>query len=101
MSDGQGLNLTYFSFRNSDIRPTPLPNWPSEWSKVSVPLCFAAVNAAGLVIPAVLPPNSRVVLSLMVKRGGTQPGQGLEFMYDHPDFESRLQLETNRIIGFG
>lgn len=90
---GQGLNLTYFRF--------PLANWPSQWSKVSVPLCFAAVNAAGLAIPAVLPPNSRVVLSMMVKKGGTQPGEGLEFMYDHPDFESRLQLETNRIIGFG
>lgn len=37
----------------------------------------------------------------MVKRGGTEPGQGLEFMYDHVDFESRLQLETETVIPFG
>jgi Tfp pilus assembly protein PilV len=96
-STAAGLNLTYFDFTNADI---PMPNWPSEWTKISVPMCFAAVNAAGAVVPAILPPNSRIVLSLMVKRGGTQPGQGLEFMYDAVGYESRLELQANKIISF-
>ena len=90
---GLGLNLTNFQYSQNP--------WPAQWAKISVPMCFAAVNAAGAVVPAILPPNSRVVLSVMTKRGGTQPGQALEFMYDHPDFESRLQLETNKLISFG
>lgn len=89
---GTGLNLTNFQHSQNP--------WPSNWAKISLPLCFAAVNAAGAVIPAVLPPNSRVVLGLMVKRAGTEPGQGLEFMYDAVGFESRLELETNQIIPF-
>ena len=90
---GLGLNLTSFQHSQNP--------WPAQWTKLSVPMCFAAVNAAGAVVPAVLPPNSRVVLTVMTKQGGTQPGQALEFMYDHPDFESRLQLETNKLITFG
>lgn len=90
---GVGLNLTNFQYSQNP--------WPSGWAKISIPMCFAAVNVAGAVIPAVLPPSSRVVLSIMPKKGGTQPGQALEFMYDHPDFESRLQLESDRIISFG
>jgi type II secretory pathway pseudopilin PulG len=91
---GTGLNLTNFSLSQDP--------WPAGWEKVSVPMCFAAVNAAGAVESELLtlPQNSRVVLSIMVKQGGTEPGQGLDFMYDSVSFESRLELETNQIIQF-
>ena len=89
---GTGLNLANFTYSQNP--------WPAQWQKVSIPMCFAAVNAAGAAVPAVLPPNSRVVMSIMVKKGGTQPGQGLEFMYDSVGFESRLELETNQIVSF-
>jgi hypothetical protein len=90
---GTGLNLTNFQYSQNP--------WPSRWEPVRVPLCFAAVNAAGAVVPAVLPPNSRIALSLMVRQNGTDPGQGLEFMYDAVGYESRLELETNQILNFG
>jgi hypothetical protein len=48
-----------------------------------------------------LPPNSRIAISLMVRKSGTDHGQGLEFMYDAVGFESRLELETNQIFSFG
>ena len=97
LSDGEcrtglGLNLANFAYAQNP--------WPSVWSKISMPLCFAQVNSAGAVIPAVLPPSSRIAMSIMVKKSGTLPGGGLEFMYDHPDFESRLQLETNQLLSF-
>jgi hypothetical protein len=90
---GTGLNLTNFQYSQNP--------WPSQWQPVRVPLCFAAVNAAGAVVPAALPPNSRIAISLMVRKSGTDPGQGLEFMYDAVGFESRLELETNQIFSFG
>lgn len=89
----QGLNLTYFRCSQNP--------WPSGWSKISVPMDFVNVDSSGEAIPAVLPPQSRLGLSLMVRKGGTEPGQGLEFMYDHVDFESRLQVRTDAQICFG
>ncbi len=88
----QGLNVTYFRCSRNP--------WPADWTKISVPLNFAAVNAAGAVIPAALPANSRIGLSVAVKRSGTEPGQGLEFMYDAVGFESRLELESQAVISF-
>jgi hypothetical protein len=92
---GQGLNLTHFTHSQDP--------WPATWQKISVPMCFAAVNAAGVVDSDLLElrPSSRVVLSIMAKKGGTEPGQGLDFMYDSVSFESRLELETQQVIPFG
>jgi hypothetical protein len=87
----QGLNLTYFRCSRNP--------WPTNWTKISVPMDFAGVNAAGAVTPLVLPANSRIGLALMVKKGGTT-GQGLEFMYDAVGYESRLELTTNKILSF-
>ena len=89
---GVGLNQTHFTLSKNP--------WPAQWTRLSVPMCFAAVSSAGAVVPLVLPPESRIVLSIMVKKGGTQPGQGLEFMYDAVGYESRLELETNKILAF-
>lgn len=87
----QGLNLTYFRCSKDP--------WPTGWEKISIPMKFVGVNAAGAVIPLVLPPNSRIGLALMVNKNGTNGG-GLEFMYDAVGFESRLELETNKILSF-
>jgi hypothetical protein len=87
----QGLNLTYFRCSKDP--------WPTTWSKLSIPLDFVGVNAAGAVSPIVLPPNSRIGLTVMIKKGGTA-GQGLEFMYDSVGYESRLELTTNKILAF-
>ena len=90
---GVGLDLS--SFRYSQTQ------WPSDWTLISMPLCFVSVDAAGAVVPTALPPESRVALSLMVSRSGTEPGEGLELMYDAVGFESRLELATETVIPFG
>jgi hypothetical protein len=87
------MNRTYLRCR--------MASWPTDWAKVSVPLDFMGLNASNQVVEQQLTPGSRFGLALMVKRSGTIPGSGLEFMYDHPDFESRLQLHTDRLIEFG
>ena len=89
---GTGLNLTNFSYSQNP--------WPANWSKISIPMCFAAVHSTGAVSQAILPQNSRIVLSIMVNASGTNPGQGLEFMYDAVGYESRLELDTNTVLQF-
>ena len=66
--------------------------WPSAWTRVSVPLDFIA--------PGTILPGERIGLAITVERQGTNPAEGLELMYDHSDFPSRLELETDRILGF-
>ena len=88
---GASLSLTYFRCRKDP--------WPTDWTKLSFPLDFVGINAAGTVTPLVLPANSRIGLALMVKKGGTA-GQGLEFMYDAVGYESRLEVTTNKILPF-
>jgi hypothetical protein len=66
--------------------------WPSAWTRVSVPLQFTP--------PATIEPGDRLGVALTVGKAGTAPGEGLEFMYDHTDFPTRLELETDRILGF-
>jgi len=87
----QGLNLTYFRCSKDP--------WPTDWTKLTIPMDFVGVNAAGNVIPLTLPADSRIGMTLMVNKNGTNGG-GLEFMYDVVGYESRLELQTNKILAF-
>lgn len=89
----QGNELPYFA--------CSMTSWPTSWAKLSMPMDFIAVDSTGATTPATLEPDDRVGLSLMVKRGGTEPGAGLEFMYDAIGFESKLELEADQLIPFG
>lgn len=75
-------NLEYFEHAENP--------WPPVWTAVPVPLSFVS--------PPTLVAGEQIGLAITVERGGTDPGQGLEFMYDHPSFESRLQLEVDRVL---
>ena len=92
INTGDPGNLTHFSYSQA--------SWPRNWTEISVPMEFIGVDSAGLPVPLSLPQGSRVGMTLMSRRTGTQPGQALEFLYDHPSFDSRLQLQTNQVIGF-
>lgn len=89
----QGLSLPYFRCSRT--------TWPGEWTKVPVPMEFSALDSTGAQAPLVLADGDRIGVSVMVKKGGTAPGAGLEFMYDAVGFESRLELETDQLIAFG
>jgi hypothetical protein len=89
----QGNQLPYFA--------CSMTSWPTAWSEVSMPMDFVGADSTGATGPVDLQPGDRVGVSLMVKRDGTEPGQGLEFMYDAINYESRLELETDQLIPFG
>lgn len=79
-----------------------MTSWPIAWEDtLAMPLDFAAVDSAGDPVPATLEPGDRIGVSLMVKRGGTEPGTGLEFMYDAIEFQSKLEIEADGLIPFG
>ncbi|HEU4907191.1 MAG TPA: hypothetical protein VFT19_13905 [Solirubrobacterales bacterium] len=76
-------------------------SWPTEWERVAVPLTFTDVDSEGKEVPLELSPGSRIGVAVTVRKSGTAPADGLEFMYDAVGYESRLELETDHIIPFG
>jgi type II secretory pathway pseudopilin PulG len=76
------LNLTYFK--------CSLTSWPSgpQWHEITIPLHFT-LN--------VLAPNSQLGLAIQVERAGTNGG-GLQFYYDEPSYESRLEVHSSSLL---
>jgi hypothetical protein len=63
--------------------------WPNGgWTEVILPLSFGHAEEGGA-LP--LPAGSRLGFALSV---GEETPTGLQFLYDEPSFDSRLQLET-------
>jgi hypothetical protein len=76
-------NLTYFPCTHS--------SWPSgQWTEIHVPLSFSALS---------LPAGDRLGLAVGVERQGTN-GSGLQFMYDAPTYDSRLEVNTTSALPF-
>jgi len=66
-------------------------SWPSNaWTEIHVPLHLSSLPG--------LTSGSRLGLILGVERGGTLPGDGLQFMYDEPSFDSRLEINTRSLL---
>ena len=82
-------NLTYWEFEQDP--------WPSGgWQKIEIPLDFVIdANLGGL--PLV--PNTRLGVAVRLDRDGTG-GDALQFMYDHPSFDSRLTVDANQVLPF-
>jgi len=76
-------NLTYFTYSQNP--------WPTNWTEIHVPLHFN--------LGAHLTPTTQLGVALSVDNSGTGAG-GLEFLYDAPSFDSRLQLQTSSILPF-
>jgi hypothetical protein len=79
------LNATHFTFERAQ--------WPTEWSPISVPMNFiwATDALSGLNIVG----QPRLGLAITVEKSGTS-GAGIEFGYDHPDVESRLEIQNDQ-----
>jgi Tfp pilus assembly protein PilV len=74
-----GLNLLSFQCTKNP--------WPSDkWTEVNVPLSFT--------VDLQLLPQSQLGLAIAVERAGTPSGGGLQFIYDEPSYESRLEVKT-------
>jgi hypothetical protein len=78
-------NLTYFAY-------SPQGGvWPQTWTELHIPLHFN--------LSATLGPNSRLGVAIQVERAGTSGG-GLQFMYDEPSFDSRLEASSTSALPF-
>lgn len=76
-------SVKYFSYQQNP--------WPQGgWSEISLPMNFPA----GIT----LPPDSQLGLAIAIDSGNT--GGGLEFVYDAPSYDSRLQIETTGSLPF-
>jgi len=77
-------NEPYFIYDN--------PTWPPStstggWVEVTLPMQFEAGTRVF--------PGERLGIAIQVERGGTNPGEALQFMYDHPSFDTRLEVRTS------
>jgi Tfp pilus assembly protein PilE len=79
----------------ADHFPYAEASWPSsEWAEIDIPMHFAAANGGSVR----LLPGTRLGLAIGVHRSGTLPGEGLQFNYDTPSFDSRLEIETRSLL---
>jgi type II secretory pathway pseudopilin PulG len=67
--------------------------WRNKWEKVRLTMYF---NSSPYTIPA----GDRLGIAFSVERGNTT-GDGLSFMYDHPKFPARLEVDSNTPIDGG
>lgn len=67
--------------------PSKGANWPSAWTKVRLTMTF---NGAPYTIPA----GDRLGVAISVERGGTTT-DALSFMYDHPVYPARIEVDTS------
>lgn len=82
VNTGQAGSLTYFPYSNS--------SWPhGGWAEIHIPLQFLNLT---------IPGGDRLGLAVAVERQGTLPGDGLQLMYDHPSFDSRVEINTRSLL---
>jgi len=62
-----------------------LAAWPTGWTELHIPLNFN--------VGVTLGPATQLGLAVQVERAGTSGG-GMQFLYDEPSFDSRLQVNT-------
>jgi hypothetical protein len=81
------INVAHFEFQRDP--------WPTQWTELSVPMHFIwAADALNVLSGLNLTAEPRLGLAITVERA-TTGAAGLEFMYDHPDFESRLEVQND------
>jgi hypothetical protein len=76
-------NVSYFTYSQNP--------WPTSWTEIHIPIHFN--------LGAALTPGTRLGLAINVDGSGTGAG-GLEFLYDQPSFDSRLQVQTASLLPF-
>ena len=67
-------------------------SWPTAWEEIHVPLDFSL---------GTIQAGDQVGVALAVERGGTGTGdgtQGLQFQYDEPSFDTRVELITHSSV---
>jgi len=66
-------------------------SWPrTEWTKLRLKMNIAGVSAS---TPKVIPAGQRLGVALSVD-AGTTPADAIPVMYDHPNYSTRLEVDT-------
>lgn len=67
--------------------PKENANWPTVWTKERLTMYFNGPTVT-------IEPGERIGLALSVERANTG-GEALAFMYDHPKYPARLEVDTS------
>jgi hypothetical protein len=81
------VNANYYTFA--------MAQWPTIWTEIQIRMTFAA----GIH----LLPGMKLGVAIAPERQGTGDGsgnQGLQFLYDEPSFDSRLEIKTHSALPF-
>lgn len=70
---------------------SPTVNWPQEWTKVRLPLSFASET---------IPAGDRLGVAISLEAKSTV-ADGVSFMYDHPTYLTRLEIDTSTPLNGG
>lgn len=63
------------------------PAWPANpWTEVHIDMNLPS---------DLVDEGEQMGVAIGVEKGGTNPGDGLQMLYDHPSFDSRLELESS------
>jgi hypothetical protein len=81
------VNATHFEFARA--------SWPTTWTELGIPMHF--IWASNALTGMNIIDQPRLGIAIQVERTGTGAA-GLEFMYDHPNFESRLEFQSSSNI---
>jgi hypothetical protein len=76
-------SATYFTYSQNP--------WPTNWTELHIPLNFNLSLTLG--------PTSRLGVAIQVEKAGTTGG-GVQFLYDEPSYDSRLEVKTSSLLPF-
>jgi len=89
--------LTHFAYERDCSPNTDAECWPrGNFQKLEIPLRFA-LDAQGAAVPML--PDTRLGLAIRVDPAATS-ATALQFLYDHPSFDSRLTVSANQVLPF-
>jgi type II secretory pathway pseudopilin PulG len=68
--------------------------WPLTWTGAKLEMSFQGA-------PYTIPAGSRLGVALSVERTSTSGADAIQIMYDHPDYATRIEVDTTTPIGGG
>lgn len=86
LKNGEEDGKEYFRF--------PQTNWPHEWTELSIPMDLQDPSGSETIA---VEPGERLGISLAVHLVNVNPPTAnpfISFMYEHPGYKSRLEVET-------
>lgn len=98
--DSANPTNTYFSYSQAtwprNINPDPL-----IWQKVRVTMNFSPTQVVNGQAQGTISPGDRLGVALSSERVGTSFDAGIQVLYDHPTYPTRIEVDTTTPIDAG